>query len=241
MTLFEQILNAPEEDLLKLIYRAASARDRNSTERRSREIARRLGIVHGQMICAIGFHEHIRDLPDIVSMLGFPSYEELAQQCDRYFTQDVYERLGIKSVLAIYSKARSTRWLEEHLQPLLQPRLQRIEDRIETSVNPLVIERYKKEIRAIYGGGLAWPEFVESRLKQVHTGFRALLCEVQLIVENRIIPVGDLFFRDDILPEEKRRLIKHGLVPRDLVESRLQSPHLPLAERHVLEQHIRLL
>jgi len=239
MTLFEQILNAPEEELLKLVYRAASTRDRNSQERRSREIARRLGIVHGQLICAIGFHPRIHELPDVISMLGFATHEQLAQQCDRYFTQDVYDRLGIKSVLAIYSRARTTEWLERHLQPLLQPRLHRIEDRIETSVNPLVIERYKKEIRAIYGGGLAWPEFVETRLKEVHTGFRALLCEVQLIVEHRIIPIGDIFFRDNILPEEKRRLIKHGLVPRDLVESRLQSQHLPLAERQVLEQHVR--
>jgi hypothetical protein len=82
---------------------------------------------------------------------------------------------------------------------------------------------------------------VETRLREVHTGFRTLLGEVQMIIENRIIPLGDIFFRNSILPEEKRRLIKHGLVPREVVRSRLESADLSALERRVLEEELRLL
>ncbi|MDH4382760.1 MAG: hypothetical protein QE509_12855 [Gammaproteobacteria bacterium] len=241
MTLFEQILLAADEDLLKLIYRAAASRARGADAQRSREIARALGLANGQLICAVGFHPSIRQLPDVISMLGADSYDTLAHQRDRYFTHDVYERLTVKNVLAIYANAKRSPWLEQHLQTLLQKRLRRVEDKIEAQVNPLVIERYKKEIRALYGSGLAWPDFVETRLREVHTGFRTLLGEVQMIIENRIIPLGDIFFRNSILPEEKRRLIKHGLVPREVVRSRLESADLSALERRVLEEELRLL
>lgn len=241
MTLFEQILTANDEDLLKIIFHAATSRERAADDRRSREIARHLGLAHGQLICAVGFNAGIRTLTDIISMLGFRTYDQLARQRDHYFVNDIYERLSIKNVLAIYANARRSPWLENHLQTVLQQRLARVEAKIEALVNPLVIERYKKEIRALYGSGLAWPDFVETRLREVHTGFRALLGEVQLIIENRIIPIGDLFFRSDIRPEEKRRLIRHGLVPRGLVETRLQGTDVPEKERRVLEDQLRQL
>ena len=44
-----------------------------------------------------------------------------------------------------------------------------------------------------------------------------------------------------LLPEEKRRLIIRGLIPRELVESRLADSEIPAQERHVLEDQLKLL
>jgi hypothetical protein len=134
-----------------------------------------------------------------------------------------------------------SRPLLEVIQHLLSKRLQNIEDRIEATVNSVVIERYKKEMRAIYNDGVAQIDFAEERLARPYNGYRALLGEVSLIVESRLIPVGDIFFRDDILPEEKRRLMIRGLIPRSLVESRLTDDNLSAQERTVLEDQLKLL
>lgn len=241
MSAFEQILTAPAEDLLKLVFKTAAASDRNPQGRRSREVAQRLGLTHGQLICALGFNAGIRELPDVTMILGFSDYDELARLRNEYFTHDVYERIGIRDVLAIYAAVAHDRWNLELMQHLLPIRLQRIEDRIERTVSSLVIERYKKEVRSLYADGIAQPTFVEERLAKTHSGFRALLNEVLLIVQHRVVPVGDIFFRDSVLPEEKRRLVAKGLVPRELVEARLAEPGLESRERAVLEEQIRLM
>ena len=131
--------------------------------------------------------------------------------------------------------------LLEVIQHLLTRRLQKIEDRIEATVNSVVIERYKKEMRSIYNDGVAQIDFAEKRLSKTHSGFRALLNEVAMIVESRLIPIGDIFFRESILPEEKRRLMIRGLIPRDLVETRLEDRDIPEQERNVLEDQLKLL
>lgn len=239
MTVFEQILTASAEDLLKIVFKTAVARDRQAQGRRSRDIARRLGLTHGQLICAVGFNPRIRDLPDVIAILGFASYDALAQARNEYFTIDLYDRLGIKDILAIYRAVAQDPWHQQIMQYLLVNRLKRLEERIEATVNSLIIERYKKEMRAIYADGVAQLEFVEQRLRDTHSGFRALLGEVLLIVENRLVPVGDIFFRENVLPEEKRRLIIKNLVPRELVVARLQDADLSAHERRVLEEQLR--
>ena len=241
MTVFEQILTASAEDLLKLVFKTAASRDKQAQGRRSREIARRLGLTHGQLICAVGFNPHISELPDVVTILGFASYDALAQARNEYFTIDLYDRLGIKDVLAIYLQVAKDPWHQQIMQYLLVNRLKRIEERIEATVNSLIIERYKKEMRSIYGDGVAQLEFVEQRLRNTHSGFRALLNEVLMIVESRLVPVGDIFFRDAILPEEKRRLILKNLVPRELIVARLQDPNVSAQERKVLEEQLRVM
>jgi len=129
----------------------------------------------------------------------------------------------------------------EVMQYLLSTRLRCIEDRIEATVNSIIIERYKKEMRSIYNDGVAQIEFAEERLRQTHSGFRALLNEVVMIVEARLIPIGDLFFRDTILHEQKRRLISKGLIPKSLVEQRLEDDAVSPQERKVLEEQLRYL
>lgn len=241
MSVFEEILKANAGDLLKALYKAAAAREENATGRRSRAIAKNLGLTHCQLLCAVGFNSHIHVLPDVTTLLGFAGYEALAKARNEHFINDIYDRLGIKDVLAIYQHVARDPRHHQIIQYLLTGRLHRIEERIEATVNSLVIERYKKEMRAIYADGVAQFEFVDERLNNTHSGFRALLNEVTMIVESRLIPVGDIFFRENILPEEKRRLILKGFVPRHLIELRLEDPDIPPRERKVLEEQLRLM
>ena len=243
MSRFEEILTATSEDLLKTLYKSSSSQDERTASggTRTRQVAKNLGLTYAQLVCAVGFNPQIQDLSDVIAVMGFNSYDALAHERNLAFTTDIYQYLGIKDVLAIYQHVARCLPLLEVLQHLLARRLQKIEDRIEATVNSVVIERYKKEMRAIYNDGVAQIDFAEMRLSKVHSGFRALVNEVALIVESRLIPVGDIFFREAILPEEKRRLIIRGLIPRDLVLSRLADYKISAQERAVLEDQIRLL
>lgn len=243
MSRFEEILTASSEDLLKALYKSASAQDAPTTVgiARAKQVARNLGLTYPQLACAIGFNARIAELSDVLGLVGFDSYETLARERNLAFVNDIYHQLGIKDVLAVYLHVTKNAQLHEVIQHLLDMRLQRIEDRIESTVNSVVIERYKKEMRAIYVDGVAQIDFAENRLSREPSGFRALLNEVAMIVESRLLPIGDIFFRDSILPEEKRRLIIRGLIPRELVLNRLADPRIPAQERAVLDDQLKLL
>lgn len=240
MAKFQEILTSSGEGLLKLLYKSSSGAN-GKTASSPRDYARNLGLTYAQMVCALGFNPHIRDLPDVIEIIGFESYDALARERNEFFAGDIYDRLGIKDVLAIYLHVPDDMKMLEIMQYLLINRLHKIENRIEATVNSIVIERYKKEMRAIYNDGVAQIEFAEDRLSKTHSGFRALLNEVVMIVEARLIPVGDIFFRDTILPEEKRRLIIKGLIPKGIVEQRLADESVSPQERRVLEEQLQLL
>ncbi len=243
MSRFEEILSARSEDLLKTLYKSASGQEERAASgtARARQVARNLGLTYSQLVCAVGFNSHIQDLSDVIAVIGFDSYDALARERNLAFINDIYQSLGIRDVLAIYQHVARDLPMLELIQHLLQKRLEKIEERIEQTVNSVFIERYKKEMRAIYNDGVAQIDFAEKRLSMTHSGFRALLNEVALIVESRLIPVGDIFFRESILPEEKRRLIVRGLIPRELVEARLADAKIPEQERAVLEDQLKLL
>jgi hypothetical protein len=243
MRQFEELLTAPSEELLKTLYKTTTALpDRSGTPNAPlpRQVARALGLTYAQLVCALGFNGRIEQLSDVHAVLGFESYDALAHERNVAFTTDVYQQLGIKDVLAIYQHLPPFPRLLEVMQILLLRRVQTIEDRIEATVNSITIERYKKEMRAVYNDGVAQPDFAEARLARTHSGFRALLGEVSLIVESRLIPVGDIFFRDEVLPEEKRRLMIRGLIPRELVVARLADLRIEVRERAVLEDQLKL-
>jgi len=243
MSRFEEILTAGSEDLLKTLYKCASNPQEPAAtgNARARQMARNLGLSYAQLVCALGFNPHIRDLSDVLAVVGFESYDKLAHERNLAFINDIYQHLGVKDVLTVYQHVTGDLQVLDVIQHLIQLRLENIEKQIEATINSVFIERYKKEMRAIYNDGVAQIDFVEKRLQNTHSGFRALLNEVALIVESRLVPVGDLFFRDSILPEEKRRLIIRGLIPRDLIEARLADTALALREREVLEEQLKLL
>ena len=233
---FRELLGATPEGLLQQLYPLIkSAGDKPG---QIDKIARDLRLNETQLICALGFNPHIRDLSEITSFLGYAGYDELARIRNEYFVNDIYDRLKVDDVLAIYAAANTNMDTLEIMQYLLSARLKHIESRIEQTVNPMIIEKYKKEMKAIYADGIAQIDFAEQRLDNTDSGFRALLNEVGIIVDNKLIPVGDIFFRDTILPEEKRRLLNKGQIPREFVESRLQEDDLSEQERSMLEEYL---
>ena len=240
MAKFQEILTSSGEGLLKLLYRSSSGNNRTAASP-THEYARNLGLTYAQLVCALGFNPNIKNLPDVTEIMGFSSYEALAQERNDFFANDIYDRLGVKDVLAIYQHVPNDMQMLGIMQYLLINRLTHIENRIEETVNSIVIERYKKEMRAIYNDGVAQIEFAEDRLRKTHSGFRALLNEVVMIVDARLIPIGDIFFRDTILPEEKRRLILKGLIPKEFMEQRITDPTVSPQERRMLEDQLRLM
>ncbi len=233
---FTEILTASSEHLLKVLYQAASQPGEPGADagRRSEMTAKALGIRHGQLICAIGFNQHIDTLPDVLGLLGFASAADIYRLRDRIFTQDIYRHLRLREILAIYHQMALDHPPQAAMQELVAVRLDHLEGYIEKSVSTHCIERYRAELRAVYAEPAVSVEFAEKRLAREDSGFRAIANEIFLIAESRLIPIGDLFFRDSVHPEEKRRLIARGLVPKDLVTSRLDEA-IPESEREALE------
>jgi len=151
---------------------------------------------------------------------------------------DIYERLALENILQIYGVVKNDLSTLDVMQYLLKQRLEKIEDRIESTVNSLVIEKYKAEVKAIYSDGIAKIEFAEERLEKADSGFRALLNEVAMIIESKLIPVGDIFFRDTILPEEKRKILNTGLISAELIQSRLHDG-ISIDEKKVLKDYLK--
>jgi len=239
MATFTEILEAPGEKLINLLY-VAAADPKSSGRQKVRRAAGKLKLHVEQLVCGLGFNPAIRELSDIHAALGFDSYETLANERNAIFIKDIYHRLSIDDIVAIYKAVKTQNNMIEVMQYLMASRLDSIEKRIDATVSPLVIERYKKEMRTIYGEGIAQIDFAEARLSKMHSGFRALINEVGIIVDAKIIPIGDIFFRETVLPEEKRRLLNRGLVPVDLIRSRLEDTGISAQERRMLTDYLHL-
>ncbi len=203
-------------------------------------IAKSLNLSNGQLMCGLGFNRQCRELSEIVDILGFRRFADIEERRNEYFAKDIYRRLTLDNILAIYEVVKHDAELLHSMQYLLRRRLQSIEENIESTINSLTIEKYKAEIRAIYSDGIASIDFAKERLQQMDNGFRALANEVSIITEYKLIPVGEVFFMDTILPEEKRRLLSQGDIPNELVEMRLQDNSIPGQESRVLREYLRL-
>ena len=237
MSAFTEILNASQEQLVQRFYRFKD--EVTSMGNRLQEIAKTEGLRPEQLTCALGFNPSTRFLTEILPLLGYATFEELAQERNDIFTSDIYRRVPLDDVLAIYAVVKDEPRTLEVMQYLLVQRLDRIEKRIEETVNSLIIDKYKTEMRAIYSDGVAGVDFAEARLNRQDSGFRALLNEVGIIIDSRLIPAGEIFFRDTILPEEKRKLLNKGLIPRDLIQSRLDDQNTSPEEKRVLLEYLK--
>lgn len=238
MSAFTEILNAPEEELVQRFFKYKDSVV--SMGNRLQEIAKMLGLRPEQLTCAVGFNPNARFLTEILPLLGFATFEELAQERNNIFASDIYRRMPLDDVLAIYAVVKDDPPTLQVMQYLLKQRLEKIEQRIEETVNSLIIDKYKAEIRAIYNDGVAGVDFAEERLNRQDSGFRALLNEVGIIIDSKLIPAGDIFFRSTILPEEKRKILSRGLIPKDLIQSRLDDHNTPADEKQVLLEYLRL-
>lgn len=237
MTSFNELVQASENDLVETFYPFCSGPAGKTCAPAA--VAAELELNTGQLVCALGFNRYAPARTEIASMLGFRRFAEIEEKRNEYFVKDIYKRLSLDNVLAIYEAIKDEPDMLHVMQYLMQRRLQSIEQNIEATVNSLTIEKYKAEIRAIYGGGIASIEFAEERLQQIKSGFRSLVNEVNIITTSKLIPVGEIFFMDTILPEEKRRLLDKGLIPDELVVMRLKDNSISPAEGKVLLEYLK--
>ena len=238
MASFKEILRFSDVELLQLFYRYGNAN--KVGEDRTEMIAIDLKLREAQLVCAVGFNKTLKTLPELPAILGFETHDNLINLRNEFFTTDIYKLITLDNVLSIYSNMKDDLKSKQIMEYLLASRLETIEKRIEETVNSLIIEKYKEEMRAIYSDEIVSIDFVETRLDKSDSGFRALLNEVTLIVEHKIIPAGDIFFRETILPQEKRKLLDKGLIPRELIEARLSDPNIADVEKKILYDHLKL-
>ncbi len=239
MASFNEILNASGEDLVRTFYNFRGEQTTEDTPRITL-IARNLKLRTAQLVCAVGFNTHAKTLVEIMPVLGYESFDMLATERNGYFINDIYKKLSLDNILAIYTAVKNDDDYLQIMPYLLKNRLETIESRIEATVNSLIIDKYKAEMRAIYSERIVSIDFAEERLDRVDSGFRALLNEVTIITESKLIPVGDIFFRNTVLPEEKRKLLNRGLIPDELIEARLEDEQAPPEEKHMLYEYLKL-
>lgn len=236
-SLFREVLEASEAELIQRFYKYKD--ELTSMGNRLPDIARKVGLRPEQLVCAVGFNPAARFLTEVMPLLGYATFEELVKERNDIFAGDIYKRVSLDDILAIYSTVRTDPSTLQVMQYLLKQRLEHIEQRIEETVNSLIIDKYKAEMRAIYSDGIAGVEFADERLNRRDSGFRALLNEVSIIIDSKLIPAGDIFFRSTILPEEKRKILAKGLIPRELVQARLDDHGTSTEERQVLLEFLR--
>lgn len=237
---FNEILTASAEELLKIFYVFADETRNLKHQQKLEHIGKALGLRPGQLICAVSFNPGAGELTEILPILGFANHDQLAKERNEIFITDVYKKLPLDDILTLYSVTREHPETVRVMQYLVDQRLHTIEGKIEATVNSLLIEKYKAEIRSIYMEGIAGIDFAETRLNKIDSGFRALLNEVSIITESRVIPAGDIFFRDTILPEEKRKLLNKGLIPLELVQARLADESISPRERKMLQDYLNI-
>src|SRR3972149_10632706 len=223
MISFTELLTASDADLVKLFYKV-KVEPGDDFIKRINKIAAQLGLNHAQLVCALGFNKNIRDLTDIISVLGFRSYKLLAYRQNELFTTDTYQQLSIDNTLDIYSARLEDELIMESLRALLMPRLEHIEADIEKNEDPGHIISYRMEVHAIYTSGIANKELAEKRINKNNIAkYRIMANEPAAIVEAGVLPASNLFFMESISPEEKKDLIERKHIPERRIKHRLEK------------------
>jgi len=240
MSTFSDILTGEEEDLVKIFYSFRAKENPDDNKKNLASAAKKLKLKPAQVILALGFNGNIKNLDEIYTALGFASLEELTKKRNKIYINDIYQYISLDNMLTLYSTVKDENETLQVMQYLLKNRLGNIESKIEATVSSLIIEKYKTEMKAIYADKIADIDFAEERLNNAESGFRALLNEACIITESRLIPAGDIFFRETILPEEKRKLLSKNLIPVELVESRLEEQNISQQEKQMLNEFLAL-
>jgi hypothetical protein len=239
MPTFRKLLRASDADLVRAFYKLPPPAD-DDFIKRINHAAAYLGMNHAQLVCALGFNPHLPELADILAVIGFSSFRPLSFRRNELFTVDGYRQLAIDNVLDIYSAVAGGTDAAglTALRDLLPARLEHVEHRLADIEDTALIISYKMEVHAIYAGGLATPEFVARRLSRPIGDLRMLIEEVPMIVRHALVPPGNLFFSDDLLPGEKRHLIENGHVEPAMIANRLQNSEISEDERQMLEDFV---
>jgi len=237
MVNFTELLTASDAELVKIFYKVKSEPSDDFIIRINK-VAAQLDLNHSQLICALGFNRHIRDLADIYSSIGFRSYKLLSYRCNELFSTDTYNQLGIDNILDIYSERLEDQQILDSLRTMLHQRLEHIESAIDKNQAPDHIMSYRMEIHSIYNAAIVDQAFAESRINKNIGKYRMLSDEILVIVDANFFPGSNLFFLDSLTPEEKKILIENKHVNHEMVKNRMQNPKISAAEREVLEDYI---
>lgn len=237
MAEFRDILSATQEKLIALFSCVSPLNDDNFIAKIDHAAAQ-LGVNHSQLVCALGFNGHMRELGEILSAVGFSSHKLLSYRRNELFSTDTYERLDIDNVLDIYATRTADAELLATLRALMPDRLSCAEQKISRSRDPSTVMSYKMEVHAVYAGGIATAEFADIRTSQGIGNFRLMTDEIQMIVQEQLIPPSNLFFLDSLLPDEKKFLIDSGGVNDLMIRNRMQNTSISEDERDMLEDYI---
>lgn len=237
MISFTELLTASDAELVKIFYKVKSDPSVDFIQNIN-SIAAQLELNHSQLVCAIGFNKNIRELTDIITVLGFKSYKVMIYRRNELFTTDTYQQLGIDNVLDIYSARLEDEEILETLRELLQPRLQHIEGDIEKADDPGTTISYRMEIHSIYQSGIADKSFAEERIQKDIGKYRHIASELNEMINAGIFPPSNFFFMESISPDEKRELIEQQHISSDMVKNRLQNAKISEDERDMLEEFV---
>ena len=234
---FRELLTAPDTDLVRIFYKVKTDPQADFIVRINKAAAQ-LDLNHSQLVCALGFNRHIRDLPDIFSTLGFRSYKLLTYRCNELFSTDTYNQLSIDNILDIYSERLEDQEVLNSLRGMLGPRLEHIEADIEKNGDPGHVISYRMEIHAIYQAGIVGKDFADMRLARNIGKYRLLSDEAQCIADSGLVPAANMFFMDTVTPEEKKNFIERSQIQHEMIKNRLQNTHISPEERDMLEAYI---
>jgi hypothetical protein len=237
MATFTELLTASDTDLVRLFHKVSTDPNADFIIRINKAAAQ-LGLNHTQLVCALGFNRHIRDLTDIYSTLGFRSYKLLSYRCNELFSTDTYNQLTIDNVLDIYSERLEDQQILDTLRGILWSRLEHIEADIGKTGDPAHIISYRMEVHAIYRGGIVDKDFAMRRIEEPIDKFRQMSGEIDVIVELGMIPASNLFFSEHLTADEKKALIEARLIDANMIKNRLQNTRIPQDERDMLESYI---
>ncbi len=237
MISFTELLTASDAELVKIFYKVKSDPSQDFIKNIN-SIAAQLELNHSQLVCAIGFNKNIRDLTDIMTVLGFKSYKVMIYRRNELFTTDTYQQLGIDNILDIYAERLEDEEILETLRELLRPRLEHIEADIEKIDDPGHVISYRMEIHSIYQSGIADKTFAEERIKKDIGKYRHMASEINEIISAEILPPSNFLFMETISPDEKRELIEQKHISPDMVKNRLQNAKISEEERDMLETFV---
>lgn len=238
MSVFNNIIMSSEQRLVRIFDDLCSNDQINGDDDNLLSIAQKFDLRPAQLILALGFNKNIGKLNKIFNALGYESVTTLFKERDKIYTTDIYRKITLDNIMNIYNTSKNNNKLLGIIRPLLRQRLGNVESTIESTINSLIIDNYKVEIKTIYADNIADLDFAEERLDKEENGFRALLNEVSIIADHKLIPIGDIFFRATILPEEKRKLLDKNLIPIELIESRVDDPIISRQERKMLNDFL---
>ena len=237
MPSFTELLTATDADLVKIFYKVTTNPDDDFIVRINK-VAGNLDLNHSQLVCALGFNKHIRDLSDIYSSIGFRNFKLLSYRCNELFSTDTYNQLSIDNILDIYSERHEDEQVLESIREMLGPRLEHIEADIDKNEDPSHVISYRMEIHSIYTSGMIDKGFAEYRLGKDIGRFRLMANELNMMIEANFFPASNLFFLDSLSPEEKKDLIDAKLIDGNMIKNRLQNTGISNDEREILEEYI---